>query len=89
MKADALINAVGMLVTSVTLYIAIAMAPYNILVFWVFAMITQIAAFIGWAPNTAIILVSHEGLYSGHFSSFTKSRAQELVMTDGYVLPNI
>ena len=69
MKADALINAVGMLVTSVTLYIAIAMAPYNILVFWVFAMITQIAAFIGWAPNTAIILVSSEWSY---FFSFTK-----------------
>ena len=58
MKADALINAVGMLTTSVTLYIAIAAAPYNVTVFWVFAAITQIAAFIGWAPNTAIILVS-------------------------------
>ncbi|KAL5264213.1 hypothetical protein ACHWQZ_G005333 [Mnemiopsis leidyi] len=62
MKADALINAVGMLVTSVTLYIAIAMAPYNISVFWVFAMITQIAAFIGWAPNTAIILYTTPAL---------------------------
>lgn len=62
MKADPLINAVGMLVTSVTLYIAIAMAPYNIATFWVFAMITQIAAFIGWAPNTAIILYTTPAL---------------------------
>ena len=75
MKADALINAVGMLTTSVTLYIAIAMAPYNIVAFWVFAMITQIAAFIGWAPNTAIILVRWLKLihWNSRSRNFTRS----------------
>jgi len=55
-RCDAFICAAGMLSGSIFLYVAIAVAPHNINIFWVACFCTQLAVLAGWAPNTAIIL---------------------------------